>query len=177
MVLRLVWALTLIPPAPVDGGQVVDHGAFQLCYVEAHEQAAWVYYVLNIPRLQKNVPRKGNFRMDPKVTTGGVAGGTGGTTTMASKPAPKPAPAKPAPALSGYGLQVGAFLSAKAAGRLAARYKRRGMAAVVRPMKIRKKQYHLVIVGAYKTARLARRAGRALRRQGKIKRFYVRRLR
>ena len=103
---------------------------------------------------------------DPKVTTKPGAG-----PRVASKPAPKPAVTR-----RGYGLQVGAFLSAKAAGRLAAKYKKQGLPAFVRPIRLRGKYYHLVILGAYKTAKLAMREGLNLRRQKKIGRFYIRRL-
>ena len=58
-----------ILPAPT-AGELVHHTYFTLSYVEDHEQAEWVAYLLTRDRLNENwVARTNSFRPDPEVHT------------------------------------------------------------------------------------------------------------
>ena len=48
---------------------IVSHSYYTLSYSEDHEQAEWVYYVLNSNQLNSSTERKNNFRPDNKVKT------------------------------------------------------------------------------------------------------------
>ena len=48
---------------------IVLHTYYTLSYSEDHEQAEWVYYVLNSNQLNSSIERKNNFRPDNKVKT------------------------------------------------------------------------------------------------------------
>lgn len=48
---------------------IVSHTYYTLSYSEDHEQAEWVYYVLNSNQLNSSTERKNNFRPDNKVKT------------------------------------------------------------------------------------------------------------
>lgn len=48
---------------------IVSHTYYTLSYSEDHEQAEWVYYVLNSNQLNSSSERKNNFRPDNKVKT------------------------------------------------------------------------------------------------------------
>ena len=51
-------------------GIKINHNYFSLSYSEIHEQAEWVYYVLNNKSLLGKTKRTNNFRSDDKVITG-----------------------------------------------------------------------------------------------------------
>jgi endonuclease G len=57
------------PESPFKG-EVVRHGALVLEYVEAHEQAAWVYHMILPDIIDGNEGRTNDFRIDSLVTTG-----------------------------------------------------------------------------------------------------------
>lgn len=57
-------------PAHASRGEIVSHLAYTLKYNERHEQAEWVVYRLTAEQLKQNLPRKDNFREDPRVKTG-----------------------------------------------------------------------------------------------------------
>ena len=59
-------------PAPNDNERVA-HTHYALSYVEAHEQAEWVAYELTPEELEVNIPRDGNFREDPRISTGSAS--------------------------------------------------------------------------------------------------------
>ncbi|MEK9620534.1 MAG: DNA/RNA non-specific endonuclease [Flavobacteriales bacterium] len=48
---------------------IVSHTYYTLSYSEDHEQAEWVYYILNSNQLNSSTERKNNFRHDNKVKT------------------------------------------------------------------------------------------------------------
>ena len=48
---------------------IVSHTYYTLSYSEDHEQAEWVYYILNSNQLNSSIERKNNFRTDNKVKT------------------------------------------------------------------------------------------------------------
>lgn len=51
-------------------GEKIIHSNYRLSYSENHEQAEWVYYILNKKSLKGTVKRTNNFKIDGKVTTG-----------------------------------------------------------------------------------------------------------
>ena len=51
-------------------GEKITHNNYTLSYTESHEQAEWVYYILNTEKLKGTVKRTNNFKSDEKVTTG-----------------------------------------------------------------------------------------------------------
>lgn len=53
--------------------EVVAHTHYALAYAEAHEQAAWVAYELTPAEVEINRERAGNFREDPRVSTGSAS--------------------------------------------------------------------------------------------------------
>ena len=55
---------------PSSNGEVVEHTYYSLSYVEEHEQAEWVHYKLNSTMLKGEIPRKKNYTIDRKVSTG-----------------------------------------------------------------------------------------------------------
>ena len=57
-------------PEVKPGEEIVSHTAYSLVYNENHEQANWVAYMLCRERTKKEVARKDNFRVDPKIKTG-----------------------------------------------------------------------------------------------------------
>lgn len=60
-------------PKAGKGHQIVQHKAYSLGYDEKHEQAAWVYYVLNAEKIRGNVKRTNDFRADPAIITGSAS--------------------------------------------------------------------------------------------------------
>lgn len=62
-------------PAYGSRRDVIPHLGYTLRYSERHEQAEWVAYLLTAGRLEKDLPRKGTFRPDPKVRTGSATPG------------------------------------------------------------------------------------------------------
>ncbi len=59
-------------PAPNDNDRVA-HTHYVLSYAEVHEQAEWVAYELTPAEVAVNIPREGNFREDPQVSTGSAS--------------------------------------------------------------------------------------------------------
>lgn len=55
---------------PSSNGEVVEHTYYSLSYLEEHEQAEWVHYKLNSSMLKGEIPRKKNYTIDRKVSTG-----------------------------------------------------------------------------------------------------------
>ena len=55
---------------PSSNGEVVEHTYYSLSYVEEHEQAEWAHYKLNSTMLKGEIPRKKNYTIDRKVSTG-----------------------------------------------------------------------------------------------------------
>ena len=55
---------------PSSNGEVVEHTYYSLSYLEEHEQAEWVHYKLNSSMLKGEIPRKKNYTLDRKVSTG-----------------------------------------------------------------------------------------------------------
>ena len=51
-------------------GEKITHNNYTLSYSENHEQAEWVYYILNKEKLKGITKRTNNFKSDDKVTTG-----------------------------------------------------------------------------------------------------------
>lgn len=56
-------------PKSLFGGEQIAHNALMLEYVEAHEQAAWVYHMIHPAIKDGKQGRTNDFRIDPKVTT------------------------------------------------------------------------------------------------------------
>ncbi|WP_068472054.1 DNA/RNA non-specific endonuclease [Saccharicrinis aurantiacus] len=50
---------------PSSNGELIEHQYYSLSYIEAHEQAEWVYYTIHAG----NETRTDDFRPDPKVST------------------------------------------------------------------------------------------------------------
>jgi endonuclease G len=57
------------PKSPF-GGQVIQHLAMALEYVEGHEQASWVYHMILPDIIEGNEGRTNDFRIDSLVSTG-----------------------------------------------------------------------------------------------------------
>ena len=55
---------------PVGNGVVVKHNFYSLSYVEEHEQAEWVYYMLTSAMVNGDAERGDDFRPDAAVKTG-----------------------------------------------------------------------------------------------------------
>jgi endonuclease G len=55
---------------PSNSGQIVSHKHYTLSYIEEHEQAEWVAYLLTQDELKGTTKRKDSFKIDPKVKTG-----------------------------------------------------------------------------------------------------------
>ena len=51
-------------------GEKITHSRYSLSYIENHEQAEWVYYILNSRLLMGVTKRSNNFRSDPKIISG-----------------------------------------------------------------------------------------------------------
>ena len=51
-------------------GEKITHNNYTLSYSENHEQAEWVYYILNNEKLKGITKRTNNFKSDDKVTSG-----------------------------------------------------------------------------------------------------------
>jgi endonuclease G len=51
-------------------GEKISHNNYTLSYSENHEQAEWVYYILNAKRLLGSTKRTNNFKSDNKVSSG-----------------------------------------------------------------------------------------------------------
>ena len=75
---KLLLVLLLVPVVsfgqlkflPSSNGEVVEHTYYSLSYLEEHEQAEWVHYKLNSSMLKGEIPRKKNYTLDRKVSTG-----------------------------------------------------------------------------------------------------------
>ncbi len=52
---------------PVSGGEVVKHSYYSLSYLEEHEQAEWVYYVLTPEMINGDAKRNNDFKVDTSV--------------------------------------------------------------------------------------------------------------
>ncbi len=61
----MVWA-----QEPEGNGVVVKHKFYSLSYVEEHEQAEWVYYMLTSAMVNGDAERGDDFRLDGAVKTG-----------------------------------------------------------------------------------------------------------
>ena len=78
--LLLYTLLTLFPQAqaqstaqqylPSSAGEIITHSYYTLAYSEEHEQALWVYYILDHKMISGPAVRKNNFTPDKKVSTG-----------------------------------------------------------------------------------------------------------
>lgn len=55
---------------PSKNGELIKHSYYALSYIEAHEQAEWVYYELDSNLISGAVSRTNNFREDKSVSTG-----------------------------------------------------------------------------------------------------------
>lgn len=51
-------------------GEKISHNYFTLSYLENHEQAEWVYYILNSNKLSGTTRRSNMFKRDNKVSSG-----------------------------------------------------------------------------------------------------------
>jgi endonuclease G len=63
------WPVNLTKPEL----QLTQHKQFSLGYSEAHEQAAWVAYLLSNRHAQNLYDRRNNFRTDPAINTGSAS--------------------------------------------------------------------------------------------------------
>ncbi len=55
-------------PKP-NQGDLITHSHYSLSYIEQHEQAEWVYYILTSAMASGPIERTDNFRSDPAVST------------------------------------------------------------------------------------------------------------
>ncbi len=55
---------------PSAKGEIITHSHYSLSYLEEHEGAEWVYYILTPEMAAGGVKREDDFRADPKVSTG-----------------------------------------------------------------------------------------------------------
>ena len=55
---------------PSSKGEIVKHAFYTLSYIEANEQAEWVYYKLTSDMILGNQERTEDFRIDSTITTG-----------------------------------------------------------------------------------------------------------
>lgn len=62
------WPVNLTKPL-----QLTVHTSFSLGYSEAHEQAAWVAYLLSKRHMKNLHDRRNNFRADPAINTGSAS--------------------------------------------------------------------------------------------------------
>ncbi len=69
--LKTVSFLDYLPTSTTN--QIIEHPYFALSYNEKHEQAEWVMYELDIPRLKHHVERTDDFRKDPLVKSGSAS--------------------------------------------------------------------------------------------------------
>jgi endonuclease G len=60
-------------PSSGTGHQVVTYRQFTLSYNEQHEQADWVFYLLEKAELATNITRTDHFRADTAITTGSAS--------------------------------------------------------------------------------------------------------
>ena len=63
-------------PVAIEKGaepELVKHTSFSLAYQEAHEQAAWVAYLISRKHAHNASKRRDNFRTDPSVSTGSAS--------------------------------------------------------------------------------------------------------
>ena len=58
---------------PTSNGEVVHHSYYSLSYLEEHEQAEWVFYMLTPEMVNGEEDRTNDFREDPLVSTGSAA--------------------------------------------------------------------------------------------------------
>ena len=58
---------------PTHKGEIIKHNYFTLSYIEKHEQAEWVHYLLTKEMINGTAKRKDNFRKDPAVSTGSAS--------------------------------------------------------------------------------------------------------
>ena len=58
---------------PTSNGEVIHHTYYSLSYMEEHEQAEWVFYMLTKELVNGNENRTNDFREDPLVSTGSAA--------------------------------------------------------------------------------------------------------
>lgn len=62
-----------LQPIAEEGGQIVAHEHYSLCYHEDHEQAAWVFYELTKDEVKGGWSRSNDFREDDNIATGSAA--------------------------------------------------------------------------------------------------------
>ena len=58
---------------PVSGGELIKHKHYTLSYNETHEQANWVYYILNENLSFGTIKRTDNFKVDPLIKSGSAS--------------------------------------------------------------------------------------------------------
>jgi endonuclease G len=58
---------------PTHKGEIIKHNYFTLSYIEKHEQAEWVHYLLTKEMIEGPAKRKDNFKADPLVSTGSAS--------------------------------------------------------------------------------------------------------
>ena len=58
---------------PTSTGELVKHKYYTLSYIEEHEQAEWVHYLLTKDMIEGVAKRKDNFKADPLVSTGSAS--------------------------------------------------------------------------------------------------------
>ncbi len=58
---------------PTSNGEIVNHTYYTLSYLEEHEQAEWVFYLLTKEMVNGTEERTDDFREDPLVSTGSAA--------------------------------------------------------------------------------------------------------
>lgn len=58
---------------PKSNGETIFHTNYILSYNEYHEQAEWVYYYLDINKLNESIERTNDFRFDNSVSTGSAS--------------------------------------------------------------------------------------------------------
>ena len=58
---------------PTNTGELIEHKYYTLSYIEEHEQAEWVHYLLTKEMIEGPAKRKDNFKADPLVSTGSAS--------------------------------------------------------------------------------------------------------
>ena len=58
---------------PTNTGELIEHKYYTLSYIEEHEQAEWVHYLLTKEMIDGPAKRKDNFKADPLVSTGSAS--------------------------------------------------------------------------------------------------------
>ena len=58
---------------PTNTGELIKHKYYTLSFIEEHEQAEWVHYLLTKEMIEGPAKRKDNFKADPLVSTGSAS--------------------------------------------------------------------------------------------------------